>query len=159
MGHASSSSASSFSAPSFRYAWAMLMVICTSKQSSGTGDNGLQTKQTRFPGRHQPLQSTSYIRLVQIKFKENVPRMTIVSFLGGISLFFLCRGTFWKGILTLAVILRENAPDLNYHNCASLVHWLHANVFHLLTVLLYSYFNYSQLTNTFFIHARANMCL
>ena len=25
-----------------------------------------------------------------------------------------------------------------------LVHWLHANVFHLLTVLLYSYFNYSQ---------------
>ena len=27
-------------------------------------------------------------------------------------------------------------------NCASLVHWLHANVFHFLTVLLYSYFNY-----------------
>ena len=24
-------------------------------------------------------------------------------------------------------------------NCASVVHWLHANVFHLLTVLLYSY--------------------
>ena len=27
--------------------------------------------------------------------------------------------------------------------CASLVHWLHTNVLHLLTVLLYSYFNYS----------------
>ena len=28
-------------------------------------------------------------------------------------------------------------------NCASLVRWLHANVFQLLTVLLYSYINYS----------------
>ena len=28
-------------------------------------------------------------------------------------------------------------------NCASLVHWLHGNVFHLLTVSFYGYFNYS----------------
>ena len=33
---------------------------------------------------------------------------------------------------------------MSVFNCASLVHWLHANVFHLLTVLLYSYFNYSE---------------
>ena len=34
--------------------------------------------------------------------------------------------------------------QMSAFNCASLVHWLHANVFHLLTVLLYSYFNYFQ---------------
>ena len=34
--------------------------------------------------------------------------------------------------------------QMSAFNCASLVHWLHANVFHLLTVLLYSYFNYSE---------------
>lgn len=32
-------------------------------------------------------------------------------------------------------------------NCASLVYWLHANVVHLLTVLLYSFINFSVLFN------------